>query len=75
MMSRDDVDPELEVALRSHPQVVKSVGLYKVMGEGVQAIVGGAYHQFVSIFYQWDSILDLGANEYRIFLLSDIMHV
>jgi hypothetical protein len=52
MMSRDDVDPELEVALRSHPQVVKSVGLYKVMGEGVQAIVGGAYHQFVSIFYQ-----------------------
>ena len=27
---------------------LKSVGLYKVMGEGVQAIVGGTYHQFVS---------------------------
>ncbi|KIM86892.1 hypothetical protein PILCRDRAFT_815332 [Piloderma croceum F 1598] len=44
--SADDVDPELAVALRSHPQVIKSVGLYKVMGEAVQAIVGGAYHQF-----------------------------
>ena len=28
--------------------LLKSVGLYKVMGEGVQAIVGGTYHQFVS---------------------------
>jgi hypothetical protein len=46
--SREDVDPELLLALRAHPQVIKSVGLYKVMGEAVQAIVGGAYHQFVS---------------------------
>jgi hypothetical protein len=43
-----DVDPELAIALRTHPHVVRSVGLYKVMGEAVQAIVGGAYHQFVS---------------------------
>jgi hypothetical protein len=42
------MDPELVVALRAHPQVVRSVGLYKVMGEAVQAVVGGAYHQFVS---------------------------
>ena len=28
--------------------ILKSVGLYKVLGEGVQAIVGGTYHQFVS---------------------------
>lgn len=43
-----DMDPELAIALRTHPHVVRSVGLYKVMGETVQAIVGGAYHQFVS---------------------------
>ena len=41
-------DPELALALRAHPMILKSVGLYKVMGEGVQAIVGGTYHQFVS---------------------------
>ena len=41
-------DPELALALRAHPMILKSVGLYKVLGEGVQAIVGGAYHQFVS---------------------------
>ena len=41
-------DPELALALRAHPMLLKSVGLYKVMGEGVQAIVGGTYHQFVS---------------------------
>ena len=44
-----DVDPELAAALRAHPHVVRSVGLYKVMGEAVQAIVGGTYHQFVSL--------------------------
>lgn len=42
---------ELTVLLRTHPQLVKSVGLYKVMGEAVQAIVGGVYHQFV----RWNS--------------------
>ena len=41
-------DAELALALRAHPILPKSVGLYKVMGEGVQAIVGGTYHQFVS---------------------------
>ena len=41
-------DAELALALRAHPMLLKSVGLYKVMGEGVQAIVGGTYHQFVS---------------------------
>ena len=57
--SADDVDPELVIALRSHPQVIKSIGLYKVMGEAVQAIVGGAYHQFVSVIYHKCFILDL----------------
>ena len=32
---------ELGLALKAHPQVVKSVGLYKVVGE---AVVGGIYH-------------------------------
>lgn len=41
-------DRDLALALRSHPALVKSVGLYKVMGEGVQALIGGVYHQFVS---------------------------
>ena len=35
---------ELELALKAHPQVVKSVGLYNVVGEAVQAVVGGIYH-------------------------------
>ena len=42
------MDPELAMALRAHPQIVRGVGLYKVMGEAVQAVVGGVYHQFVS---------------------------
>lgn len=46
--SGNDVDPELTAALKAYPQVVRSVGLYKVMGEAVQAVVGGTYHQFVS---------------------------
>ena len=41
-------DAELALALQAHPMLLKSVGLYKVMGEAVQAIVGGTYHQFVS---------------------------
>jgi len=43
---KDGIDPELAMLLRTHPQVVRSVGLYKVMGEAVQAVVGGVYHQF-----------------------------
>ncbi|KZP11431.1 hypothetical protein FIBSPDRAFT_913615 [Athelia psychrophila] len=41
-----EVDPELMVAIKSHPAVMRSVGLYKVMGEAVEALVGGTYHQF-----------------------------
>jgi hypothetical protein len=35
-----------ELALKAHSQVVKSVGLYKVVGEAVQAVVpvDGIYH-------------------------------
>lgn len=44
-------DAELALALRAHPMLLKSVGLYKVMGEAVQAIVGGTYHKFVSSLY------------------------
>ena len=44
-------DAELALALQAHPMLLKSVGLYKVMGEAVQAIVGGTYHQFVSTSY------------------------
>lgn len=40
-------DSELDEALRASPGIAKSVGLYKVMGEAVQAVVGGVYHQFV----------------------------
>ncbi|KAF8548824.1 hypothetical protein OG21DRAFT_1448664 [Imleria badia] len=39
-------DSELDQALTASPGIAKSVGLYKVMGEAVQAVVGGAYHQF-----------------------------
>ncbi|KAG8216581.1 hypothetical protein J3R82DRAFT_6765 [Butyriboletus roseoflavus] len=39
-------DSELDEALTASPGIAKSVGLYKVMGEAVQAIVGGVYHQF-----------------------------
>lgn len=41
-----EVDPELTAAIQSHPTVMRSVGLYKVMGEAVQALMGGTYHQF-----------------------------
>ncbi|KAH7882489.1 hypothetical protein F5I97DRAFT_1931691 [Phlebopus sp. FC_14] len=37
---------ELDDTLRSNPGIVRSVGLYKVMGEAVQAVMGGVYHQF-----------------------------
>ncbi|KAG6332949.1 hypothetical protein ID866_6144 [Astraeus odoratus] len=37
---------ELADALAASPGVLRSVGLYKVMGEAVQAVVGGVYHQF-----------------------------
>lgn len=40
-------DSELDEALQVSPGIAKSVGLYKVMGEAVQAVVGGVYHQFV----------------------------
>ncbi|KAG6379875.1 hypothetical protein JVT61DRAFT_10435 [Boletus reticuloceps] len=40
-------DSELDEALAASPGVAQSVGLYKVMGEVVQAVVGGVYHQFV----------------------------
>ena len=40
-------DSELDQALTASPGIAKSVGLYKVMGEAVQAVVGGVYHQFV----------------------------
>ncbi|KIM55729.1 hypothetical protein SCLCIDRAFT_285493 [Scleroderma citrinum Foug A] len=39
-------DADLTDALAANPAVVRSVGLYKVMGEAVQAVVGGVYHQF-----------------------------
>lgn len=39
-------DAELTRALSANPGIVRSVGLYKVMGEAVQAVVGGVYHQF-----------------------------
>ncbi|KIJ63789.1 hypothetical protein HYDPIDRAFT_112748 [Hydnomerulius pinastri MD-312] len=39
-------DAELEEALAANPGIVRSVGLYKVLGEAVQAVVGGVYHQF-----------------------------
>ena len=57
-------DAELTLALQAHPMLLKSVGLYKVMGEAVQAIVGGTYHQFVSTSYAF-----LGLHAY-FFMLS-----
>ncbi|EGO03359.1 hypothetical protein SERLA73DRAFT_46635 [Serpula lacrymans var. lacrymans S7.3] len=39
-------DAELDVALAVNPKIMKSVGLYKVMGDAVQAVMGGIYHQF-----------------------------
>lgn len=46
-------DADLTDALAANPAVVRSVGLYKVMGEAVQAVVGGVYHQFVCIHVLW----------------------
>ncbi|KIK82752.1 hypothetical protein PAXRUDRAFT_35530 [Paxillus rubicundulus Ve08.2h10] len=39
-------DTESEDALMASPGILRGVGLYKVMGEAVQAVVGGVYHQF-----------------------------
>lgn len=39
-------DAELENALTGNPGIVRSVGLYKVMGDAVQSVMGGVYHQF-----------------------------
>jgi dsRNA-specific ribonuclease len=39
-------DSELDEALKASSGIAKSVGLYKVMGEAVQAVMGGVYHQF-----------------------------
>ncbi|KAH7919705.1 hypothetical protein BV22DRAFT_1022549 [Leucogyrophana mollusca] len=39
-------DAELQTALSANPGVIRSVGLYKVMGDAVQAVMGGIYHQF-----------------------------
>jgi len=47
---------ELEHALTANPGIVKSVGLYKVMGDAVQAVVGGVYHQFVRPFPHADTL-------------------
>lgn len=50
-------DADLTDALAANPGIVRSVGLYKVMGEAVQAVVGGVYHQFVCFFiwsWLWD---------------------
>lgn len=40
-------DSELAEALATDLGIIRTVGLYKVMGEAVQAVVGGVYHQFV----------------------------
>jgi hypothetical protein len=45
--TKQPADSELEHALSANPGIVRSVGLYKVMGDAVQAVVGGVYHQFV----------------------------
>ncbi|OAX41974.1 hypothetical protein K503DRAFT_767213 [Rhizopogon vinicolor AM-OR11-026] len=44
--AKQSADTELENALTVNPGIVRSVGLYKVMGDAVQAVVGGVYHQF-----------------------------
>jgi hypothetical protein len=48
--SKQPADLQLEDALQANQGIVKSVGLYKVMGEAVQSVVGGVYHQFVRPF-------------------------
>jgi hypothetical protein len=48
--SQQPADVQLENALQANRGFVKSVGLYKVMGEAVQSVVGGIYHQFVRPF-------------------------
>ncbi|KAG1832034.1 hypothetical protein EV424DRAFT_1525462 [Suillus variegatus] len=44
--AKQPADVELENALTRNPGIVRSVGLYKVMGEAVQSVMGGVYHQF-----------------------------
>lgn len=48
--AKQPADVELENALTRNPGIVRSVGLYKVMGEAVQSVMGGVYHQFVRPF-------------------------
>ncbi|KAG1756686.1 uncharacterized protein EDB91DRAFT_1093921 [Suillus paluster] len=43
---KQPAEAELENALTANPGIVRSVGLYKVMGDAVQSVVGGVYHQF-----------------------------
>ncbi|KAG1754660.1 hypothetical protein EDB19DRAFT_1667568 [Suillus lakei] len=44
--AKQPADAELENALTGNPGIVRSVGLYKVMGDAVQSVMGGVYHQF-----------------------------
>ncbi|KAG2356201.1 hypothetical protein BDR07DRAFT_1473840 [Suillus spraguei] len=44
--AKQPVEAELENALTENPGIVRSVGLYKVMGDAVQSVMGGVYHQF-----------------------------
>ncbi|KAG2078227.1 hypothetical protein BDR04DRAFT_1131958 [Suillus decipiens] len=44
--AKQPVEAELENALMENPGIVRSVGLYKVMGDAVQSVMGGVYHQF-----------------------------
>ncbi|KAG2349787.1 hypothetical protein BDR05DRAFT_923543 [Suillus weaverae] len=44
--AKQPADAELENALTTNPGIVRSVGLYKVMGDAVQSVMGGVYHQF-----------------------------
>lgn len=48
--SKQPADAQLENALTANPGIVRSVGLYKVMGDAVQSVMGGVYHQFVRPF-------------------------
>ncbi|KAG0707669.1 hypothetical protein DFH29DRAFT_894866 [Suillus ampliporus] len=44
--AKQSAEAELENVLTANPGIVRSVGLYKVMGDAVQSVVGGVYHQF-----------------------------
>jgi len=52
--AKQQANVELENALTANPGIVRSVGLYKVMGDAVQAVMGGVYHQFVR---HWPHVL------------------